>query len=175
MGLFSFFNRKTKDRVDNIPSKELFIEESEVENTGSSMASEIVNLETIYTYASTDFENKGYDDAIVNPDLSYSSDNLKLLKYDLQILVKRAFRCYEDYIKDLQFHIESRKSAGLIDTVNLLESKLSKVHDAIDELKLIDKNFVEGTGLVERISLSYQRGFSRGLAAMSDEILERNV
>ncbi|MDY2588196.1 hypothetical protein [Winogradskyella aquimaris] len=175
MGLFSFFNRKTKQANDNVPSKELFIEESDADVSDKSLPSNIVNLESIYTYASTDFENKGYDDAIVNPDLSYSKDNLKLLRYDLQILIKRAFRCYEDYIKDLKFHIESRKSAGLIDTVNLLESKLSKVHDAIEELELIEKEFEEGTGLVERISLSYQRGFSRGLAAMSDEILERNV
>jgi hypothetical protein len=175
MGLFSLFNKKTKEQGSDVPSKELFIEENEVEDLTSASASPTINLDSIYNYASTDFEDKGYDDAIVNPDLSYSTDNLKLLRYDLEIMIKRAFRTYDDYIKDLNFHVESRKSAGLIDTVKLLESQLSKVDEAIKELKTIEAEFKEGVGLVERISLSYQRGFSRGLAAMSDEILDRNV
>jgi len=175
MGLFSFFNKKNSERNSNIPSKELFIEENDVEDVPASSRSSMINLEMIYKHAATDFENNGYDDAIINPDLSYSKDNLKLLKYDLQIMIKRAFRSYEDYKKDLNFHIQSRQSAGLIDTVKLLESQLTKVDEAINELNNIEKEFNEGIGLVERISLSYQRGFSRGLAAMSDEILERNV
>jgi hypothetical protein len=175
MGLFSLFNKKIDKQVNNIPSKELFIEENDVKDLQSAISPTMINLESIYKYAATDFEDKGYDDAIVNPDLSYSKDNLKLLRYDLQIMIKRAFRTYDDYIKDLKFHIESRKSAGLIDMVKLLESQLSKVEEAINELRAIEKEFSEGIGLVERISLSYQRGFSRGLAAMSDEILDRNV
>jgi hypothetical protein len=133
------------------------------------------NLDKIYAFAETDFEQKGYDDALINPDNSYSSDNIKLLKYDLHIKIKRAYKTYEDYIKDIEFHIESRKNAGLIDTVKLLETELAKIKDSIEEVRSIEENFDKGTGLVERISLSYQRGFMRGLAAMSDEILERNA
>ncbi|MBB3124534.1 hypothetical protein FHS04_002057 [Mesoflavibacter sabulilitoris] len=173
MGLFSLFNRKD-NKIPTTPSKELFIEEETDEQIQVDKKS-VIDLDKIYLYAATDFENKGYDDAIINPDISYSVDNLKLLKYDLEILIKRAFRSYEDYIKDLQFHIDSRRNAGLIDTVKLLESQLEKVNEAIKELTEIESDFKEGNGLVERISLSYKRGFSRGLAAMSDEILERNV
>lgn len=175
MGLFNFFNKKTKETNDQIPSKELFVAEEDENVNSVDPNNSMINLESIYNYAATDFEDKGYDDAIVNPDLSYSEDNLKLLRYDLEIMINRAFRTYDDYIQDLKFHIESRKSAGLIDTVKLLESQHLKVNEAIKELGTIKTEFDENVGLVERISLSYKRGFSRGLAAMSDEILDRNV
>lgn len=181
MSLFGLFKRKvsnnTNSKEDIITSevpKELFIEETEIEDRGI-LKSESYNLEKIYAFASKDFEEKGYDDALVNPDYSYSSDNIKLLKYDFQILIKRAYKTYEDYIKDIEFHIQSRNNAGLIDTVKLLETTLIKTKDSIEEVKEIEEDFTNDIGLVERVSLSYKRGFMRGLAAMSDQILDKNV
>ena len=111
----------------------------------------------------------------MNPDNSYSEDNIKLLHYDFQVLIKRAYKTYEDYIKDIEFHIESRQNAGLIDTVKLLETTLIKTQDSIEEVKQIEVDFDNNTGLTERIALSYKRGFMRGLAAMSDQILDKHV
>ena len=164
----------TETIEENIPSKELFVEEDE--NTiRSNSQIEKYNLEKIYAFAEIDYEQKGYDDAIVNPDNSYSEDNIRLLKLDLGIRIKRAYKTYEDYLKDIEFHIETRQNAGLIDTVKLLEAELSKVKDSIEQVKEIEKEFQEDKGLVERISLSYKRGFMRGLAAMSDQILDQYV
>jgi hypothetical protein len=178
MKFFKIFgkNAASNGTEDNhTPSKELFIEEDDVNNINGHSKTTLFGLEKIYEYAATDFEDKGYSDALVNPDFSYSQDNLKLLRHDLQIKIKRAYKTYEDYIKDLNFHIESRRNAGLVDTVRLLESKLSKITDSIEEVKKIEEDFVKNEGLVERITLSYKRGFTRGLAAMSDEILEKDV
>lgn len=163
-----------KEKVSQEVTKELFIEETDSDLIESKEI-KVYNLEKIYAFASKDFEETGYDDALVNPDFSYSDDNVKLLKYDFQILIKRAYKTYEDYIKDIEFHIESRKNAGLIDTVKLLETMLVKTKDSIKEVKAIEEDFVNNTGLIERVSLSYKRGFMRGLAAMSDQILDKNV
>ncbi|MFT5213129.1 MAG: hypothetical protein ACI9WV_000845 [Patiriisocius sp.] len=179
MKIFNLFKRKANIEntllEENIPSKELFIEEVDNDDFEGIGSLKKYNLDKIYVFAETDFEQKGYDDALINPDNSYSNDNIKLLRYDLHIKIKRAYKTYEDYIKDIEFHIESRKNAGLIDTVKLLETELAKIKDSIDEVKSIEEDFKAETGLVERISLSYKRGFMRGLAAMSDEILERNA
>lgn len=179
MNIFDLFKKKKNseesENENNIPSKELFIEETDPENLNNFGDLKNYNLDKIYAFAEIDFEEKGYDDALINPDNSYSSDNIKLLKYDLHIKIKRAYKSYEDYIKDIEFHIETRKNAGLIDTVKLLETELTKVKDSIEEVRNIEKDFENETGLVERISLSYKRGFMRGLAAMSDQILDRNV
>jgi len=177
MNILNLFKKKivTEETVeDNVPSKELFVEE-ETSVLSSNSQLEKYNLEKIYAFAEIDYEQKGYDDAIINPDNSYSEDNIKLLKLDLSIRIKRAYKTYEDHLKDIEFHIETRKNAGLIDTVKLLESELSKVKDSIEQVKEIEADFREDKGLVERISLSYKRGFMRGLAAMSDQILDQYV
>ncbi|CAM1343574.1 hypothetical protein [Tenacibaculum amylolyticum] len=182
MKLLNLFKRKKEvQESENVPetktievSKELFIEENKIEEQGIFENKEY-NLDKIYAFATKDFEEKGYDDALINPDHSYSSDNIKLLKHDFQILIKRAYKTYEDYIKDIEFHIQSRNNAGLIDTVKLLETTLVKTQDSIEEVKSIEEDFLNEAGLIERISLSYKRGFMRGLAAMSDQILEKNV
>ena len=182
MKLLNLFKKQKQEQETEITSeiktievpKDIFIEESTTKEK-ESFESKEYNLDKIYAFATKDFEEKGYDDALINPDYSYSSDNIKLLKYDLQILIKRAYKTYEDYIKDIEFHIQSRNNAGLIDTVKLLETTLVKTQDSIEEVKAIEEDFLNETGLIERISLSYKRGFMRGLAAMSDQILEKNV
>ena len=179
MNIFNLFKKRKSEVLvekENISelTKELFIEENDVNELEVS-ESKKYNLDKIYAFASRDFEEKGYDDALINPDNSYSSDNIKLLKYDFHILIKRAFKAYEDYIKDIEFHIQSRENAGLIDTVKLLETMLTKTKDSINEVKEIEEDFNNDTGLIERVSLSYKRGFMRGLAAMSDQILDKNV
>ena len=180
MSIFNFFKKKNQDQKETlteeiiVPPKELFVEEKTI--TSSSEQKEYkYNLDSIYAFASKDYEEKGYDDALVNPDNSYSEDNIKLLHYDFQVLIKRAYKTYEDYIKDIEFHIESRQNAGLIDTVKLLETTLIKTKDSIEEVKQIEVDFDKYTGLTERIALSYRRGFMRGLAAMSDQILDKHV
>ena len=92
----------------------------------------------------------------------------------MQILIQKAFHLYEDSILDLDFHIETRGRAGLIDTVKQLETQKAKVASKIKKVEDIDKDYNNNTGLGERIELSYKRGFMRGLAAISDQILTKN-
>ncbi len=177
MNIINLFKKKVvEDTIEEkVPTKELFIEESEPINSSNSEELSKYSLEKIYAFAEIDHEQKGYDDALINPDNSYSEDNIKLLKYDLHIRIKRAYKTYGDYIRDIEFHIESRSNAGLIDTVKLLKTELEKTKDSIEQVKEIEKDFNNNIGLVERVSLSYKRGFMRGLAAMSDQILDNNV
>ncbi|MFD2568576.1 hypothetical protein [Pseudotenacibaculum haliotis] len=176
MKILNLFKKKTVTETveEKTPSEDLFIEKEDSTITTNAQI-EKYNLERIYAFVEVDHEQKGYDDALMNPDFSYSEDNIKLLKYDLKIRIKRAYKTYEDYIKDIEFHIQTRKNAGLIDTVKLLEAELAKVNDSIKLVAEIEKEFNEETGLVERISLSYKRGFMRGLAAMSDQVLDSHV
>ena len=49
--------------IPEVP-KELFIEEKETQET-TVLGSSIYNLDRIYAFASKDFEEKGYDDALI--------------------------------------------------------------------------------------------------------------
>jgi hypothetical protein len=124
-------------------------------------------INEIYAFLETDFESKGYHDALINPDDSYRRDNLKLLKHDLIILLQKVTTYYEDLLRDIGFHINSRERAGLIDLVEELKFRQQGVEVHLTKVSEIRKEMNDNTGVSERIMLSYQKGFMRGLSAIS--------
>jgi hypothetical protein len=124
-------------------------------------------LDTVYKFFLNDYESKGYNDALTNPDESYKSDNIKLLNHELFILIERTSTYYEDLAKEMEFHISTRSRAGLIDLVEELKIRMQIINDHRDKLSEIRKEALTGTGAIQRIGLSYQRGFMRGLSSIS--------
>ena len=164
------------DTVD-IP-KDLFIEERnpEEQEYAYKQNGEAKGIDVIYTFLQADYETRGYNDALTNPDDSYKSDNINLFRQDLFILIQKANTYYESFIKELDFHISSRGRAGLIDLVEALETKKEMVLDYLEKIKLIHADAENGLGVVQRITLSYQRGFMRGLSALTKyNILNRQL
>lgn len=182
MGIFDYFRKGKKieeqnsssDITDGIePSKEQFVDNSEPEKNDNQNSD--IGLQSIYEYALIDFELRGYQDALINPDSSYKDENLKLLTEDLQIKIRVAKRYYNDLSKKIDFHIQTRTNAGLIDTVNELNNKKSLIEDKLEEVLNIENETNENKGISIRLSLSYNKGFKRGLASLSKELLNTKL
>lgn len=133
-------------------------------------------LDAVYEFLQFDYESRGYNDALTNPDESYKADNIRLFHHDLIILLDRSMVYYDGLLKDIDFHISSRSRAGLIDLVEELKIRKELVLDHIAKLKVIREEAVSGSGPTQRIALSYQRGFMRGLSAISQsKLFNRNL
>lgn len=126
-----------------------------------------LGLDAIFAFYQDDYESRGYNDALANPDESYKTDNIRLFNHDLLILIDRSSNYYESFLKELDFHIGSRTRAGLIDLVEELKIRKEIVTDLLEKIKQVKADAVSGTGPSQRIALSYQRGFMRGLSAIS--------
>jgi len=70
-------------------------------------------------------------------------------------------------IKELDFHITSRSRAGLIDLVEELKIRKEMVMKHIEKVNEINNEKKNNLGMPQRIILSYQRGFMRGLSAIT--------
>jgi hypothetical protein len=172
MGLFDFLNFKKNGNSVNKPTEDQFIDNSEPQESVNNGVDVIQHtLQYIYDYATVDFEQRGYQDALINPDSSYKKENISLLIEDLNIKIRQAKNHYTTLLKELDFHINSRKEAGLIDIVNELETKKSITNQHYDEVIKIENETSEEKGLVARLKLSYNRGFNRGLASISSQLL----
>jgi hypothetical protein len=98
MGLFKFFSKKNQEnQVETINQlveikKDLFIDESDpVENSTNLISSNGVSgIDAIYNFLQSDYESRGYNDALTNPDDSYRSDNISLLRQDLSIMIDKS-------------------------------------------------------------------------------------
>lgn len=170
MGIFNFFNKKQEHAAllrlpaENNPT----LEESEQAKT---QAPPTQGIQLLYDYLQADFERQGYQDSLISPDESYKQDNLKLIKYDLQILMHQVNTYHETVLKDLDFHISSRTRAGLIDLVE--ELKIKKIDLLAHRVKVqeLERDLGQNTGLCERAILSYKRGFMKGMAAITQTYL----
>ena len=185
MGIFDFFKNHRNNSANN-PNvngttemqKAQLIEEQNPEVPFQNVQSngEAKGIEAIYAFLQADYESKGYNDALISADESYKADNLKLIKMDLQISVQRANTYYEDLLRELDFHISSRGRAGLIDLVDELKTRKEMVHEHIEKVNLVKTEMETDSGMTQRILLSYQRGFMRGLAAITQtNVLNKKI
>jgi hypothetical protein len=180
MGLFDFFKKNHPKTISlngdgfsgnghsEIP-KEIFIEEREPQDQSPPLHTNGVTrgIEAIYAFLQADYESKGYSDALTSPDDSYKTDNIKLIKMDLEILVQKVNTYYEDLIRELDFHISSRSRAGLIDLVEELRTRKEMVVEHMGKVSQVKGEMETDAGMTQRILLSYQRGFMRGLSALT--------
>lgn len=165
MGFFS--RRKNSSAVHGSLSHEPALG---ADNTGNNLLfseNGSKGLDSIYAFLQSDYESKGYNDALINPDESYRNDNIRLLRQDLMILIDRTVNYYETLIRETDYHISTRSRAGLLDLVDELKMKRDLLQSHIEKVNSLKAEASAESGSSQRIVLSYQRGFMRGLYAIS--------
>ncbi len=159
---------KTGHEVKDI-KEEIFIEKGTIPADGYS--SNTKGILAIYNYLEGDFETKGFNDAMISPDESYKRENIQLIKYDMEIIIQKVRIYHDSLLKDLEFHIVSRSRAGLVDLVEELKSRKTDLMEHIQKVNEIDVSLKSNNGYCERAILSYQRGFTKGMASITQASL----
>lgn len=192
MGLFNFFNRKQNSngngidyKQDNLPissveiPENIFIERekstAESSQTERTVSNSDNGISTLFAFIEKNYESKGYDDALINPDSIHLEQNVEALKNDLERTIRKIKTFYEDFIREINFHIETRSRTGMVDTVEELTVKKNTAEQHINQILIIENEAKENKGIGYGIILSYKRGFSNGLAAISHHsIMKKN-
>ena len=172
MGVFDFFRRK-QTIVEPIEEQNVLVEETNEEKPVNNIVTITYGtgkaIDLIYNFLKDDYESKGYDDALTNPDSSYKEMNKAMIKSSLEVKFKQVRRRYEDDLRTIDFHINSRKEAGLIELVKELETKKEILLQHVKELNTMEQDFLNEAPYMMGMLYSYERGFLRGLAALSLE------
>ncbi|MBD3592718.1 hypothetical protein HC965_25575 [Bacteroides sp. GM023] len=124
-------------------------------------------IDLIYGFLKEDYETKGYEDAMSNPDVSYKEMNKQIIRSNLEIKFRQVRLKYTDDLRAVEFHIGSRSDAGLVDVVKQLETQKYTFVQHMNELDKMEQDFKDGLAYMTGMLLSYERGFLRGLAALS--------
>ncbi|MEG1615959.1 MAG: hypothetical protein RR202_05515 [Bacteroidales bacterium] len=176
MGFFDRLFNRNKDIIEvqeepNI-KKEDFIDDSEPDKENNYTFNTGQGIDKIYEYLKIDFEKKGYEDAMANPDISYRDMNKSIIRSQLEINFNQIKVKYEDKLRLIDFHINSRRDAGLIDVVNQLISHKEQLLEHQSKLLKMEKDLVDNKPYMISMLLSYDKGFAKGLAALSIEQLK---
>lgn len=192
MGLFSFFNRKdnnlngvdtlniaTQQNLPEIPEN-IFLEKEKPENNSDNERNNSTSSENginlLFEFLEKNHEGKGYDDALVNPDSTHLEQNIEALKNDLERTIRKLKIFYEDFIREINFHIGSRSRSGMVDTVEELTVKKETAENHIKQIIEIENDAKNNKGVGQGVIISYTRGFRNGLAAISHHsIMKRTL
>jgi len=189
MGIFNFFRRKrivsdnnssdgsTSNSQPAIP-KDTFMDENDSKQKQELLTIKGLDngIEQVYQFLQADTESKGYSDALVNADESFKSDNIRLIKLDLQILIDKTYTYYDNLISEINLHISTRSRAGLVDLVKELESRKILIMEYKEKLKVLKESIDDENGMCQRCILAYQRGFMRGLSALTQSnVLNKRI
>jgi hypothetical protein len=187
MGLFKLFNRQQRNGHSHTPDFEaplpdvpenIFIEKEQTGKTATEekpVSQAIGGIHLLYEFLDKNYESKGYNDALINPDSTHLDQNVIALNNDLERAIRKVKTFYEDFIRQINFHIASRSRSGMIDMVEELSVKKEIAESHINQVLEIEEQAKQNQGVGYGIIISYIRGFKNGLAAISGHsILNKN-
>jgi hypothetical protein len=163
-------NESTTRDAPDIPES-VFIEYAKQKQKPSveqeEIKSEVNDLQTLYRYLEQNLEKRGYEDALMNPDSSVMEEQVRYINNELALLVSKVRSYYSGYLRTIDFHIDTRRRSGLIETVDELLSHRETVLEETRIVAAIEEDAKNNTGLSQNLIIGYKRGFRNGFAAIT--------
>lgn len=181
MGLFNFLNRQKesgKAMVAMLPVAETQdIAEAMKENTEAPCKEDQNPLtvsyatgwpiDVIYGYLRKNYEQKGFDDALVKSDLTFRDMNINIIRNKILMAFREINLNYDVMRRDLQTRLETCSAAGLLTTVSDIEKRITVIDTHKSELQRLEKDFCNGRNEASIPLQSYECGFLRGIATIA--------
>lgn len=128
---------------------------------------EVNDIQTLYRYLEQNLEKKGYEDALMNPDTSYMEEHIRFLQNELNITISKVNTYYRQYMRLIDFHIDTRKRQEMIEVVDELLTKKANVEDEMKVVAQIENDARNANGITQNLVLSYKKGFRNGFSAIT--------
>lgn len=181
MSILNFFNRKS-DGAEFAPmmsslmgTPELPVEsvsEAEQENATSKGNTLTVSyatgwpIDVIYGYLHKNYEDKGFNDAMVKSDLTFKEINMNIIRNKILMVFREINLNYDVMKREIETRLETCNAAGLITTVADLEKQLSIIATHKVELERLERDFRNNANEASVPLQSYECGFLRGISTI---------
>ena len=122
-------------------------------------------IDVIFNFIHKNFEEEGFQDALVNCDITYRDAKEKIIRNDLEMLFKRIILKYKSDIRVVNVKIENAHKALALAAAADMEALRATYEEHLTEIQemqsLLEANDPKMTTMIE----SYRRGFLKGIAA----------
>ena len=187
MALFGLFGAKPKDEnmtipMDVIKTQESITDTPEVEEKKGDEKKDIITItwgtgmpiDVIFNFIHKNFEEDGFQDALVNQDITYRDAKEKIIKNDLEMLFKRIILRYKNDIRVIDVKMDNARKALALAAASDLEVLRETYDEHLAEIRemqdMLEANDPKMMTMIE----SYRRGFLKGIAATSVSFIGNN-
>ncbi len=186
MKLFSLFNSKKVANSDldpvNFDNGQDVNEEEQIpmEETKDEEKKNLITItwgtgmpiDVIFNFIHKNFEEEGFQDALVNSDITYRDTKVKIIRYDLEMLFTRITLRYKTDIRMVESKMNNAREAFALGAVAKLDSLKHTYEEHLVEIEdmkeLLDADDPKMTTMIE----SYRRGFMKGVTAATLNFIE---
>lgn len=187
MSILSLFGSKPKKENVSIEPVDVPVETSDVNNDSSKEENvsegkhRVITItwgtgmpiDVIFNFIHKNFEEEGYQDALVNTGLNYRETKVGIIRNDLEMLFKRIALRYKNDIRELDVQIENARNAYALSSAALLQARHDTYEEHLSEIanmgKLLEAEDPKMMTMIE----SYRRGFMKGIAAMAMKFINK--
>ncbi len=124
-------------------------------------------IDVIFSFIHKNREEEGYQDALINSDLSYMKAKEEIIRNELKMLFKRISIRYKDNILVLDVQKAKAEAAFISSSVAILQARREIYVEHLAEIeemeKMLDADDPKMTTMIE----TYRRGFNKGIAAQT--------
>ena len=187
MALFNVFGSKPKEEKleSSLPDEKLLENGAEqetptIENNEEEKKPQVITIkwgtgmpiDVIFNFIHKNFEEEGFQDALVNQDITYRDAKEKIIRNDLEMLFKRIVLRYKNDIRVVEVKIQQARQALALAAASELEALRDTYDEHLTEIgemqELLEANDPKMLTMIE----SYRRGFLKGIAATSVSFID---
>lgn len=177
MSIFNFFRRNdNENQAITLPLPTAEVAGTDKEESVSTSSNTTVKkpltvswatgwpIDVVYGYLNKDYEQKGFDDAMVKNDLAFRDLNADIIRNKILMVIREIKLSYDVRRRDLQTRIDNCNDAGLLTTSAELQNSMSIIDTHKEELQQLEASFRNNSGKDSIPVKSYTCGFLRGIA-----------
>ena len=131
-------------------------------------------IDVIYNYIHKNFEDDGYQDALVNQDIAYRDTRISIIRNDLEMLFNRITLCYRKNIREAQVRMDNSRKAFALSAAANLEAQLATYEEHLAEIEKMKQLFDDNDAKMLTMIESYKRGFLKGINAATMDFINNN-
>ena len=178
MALFGLFGSKPTENVEMNPELSENIQGESNEETASSEEEKKdekhlititwgtgLPIDVIFNYIHKNFEEEGFQDALVNCDITYRDAKEKIIRNDLEMLFKRIILKYKSDIRVVNVKIENAHKALALAAAADMEALRATYEEHLAEIQEMQSKLEANDPKMTTMIESYRRGFLKGIAA----------
>ena len=183
MGIFSIFSKKHENNsavlttlpvADPLTSEEEVVTNPQSANGGTEEKTPLTvsyatgwPIDVIYGYLHKNYEEKGFEDAILRNDLTFRDMNMGIIRNKILMVFREINLNYDVMKSDLESRIDTCRAAGLLTTVSDIEKSMTIIKTHKEELRQLEEDFKNNAKEASIPLKSYDCGFLRGVATIA--------
>ena len=188
MSIFNLFSKKQEETEQIIPEvtghaqDEVQSNEPDSQNENEDEKKRLITItwgtgmpiDVIFNYIHKNFEEDGYQDALINQDIAYRDAKITIIRNDLEMLFKRITLRYKSNIREVSARIDNSRKAFALGATADLEARLATYEEHLAEITEMESQLANEDPKMTTMIESYKRGFLKGVSAATINFINNN-